>query len=167
MNIHDDLKLIGFLAPDRFWNLDPDKWGGCGPGKWGDPFVPDHIFGMNIKPCCAAHDVSWEIAVENQSMDDKYQGDFEFYLNMKKFAVRDSYDANFIINWFRFKFVRFYFDRVWDYVPRKLRGVNEIYHTKDSDAELCVSFALDIQNKKSDNLLLKIIDRRWQKKAGL
>jgi hypothetical protein len=119
--IHDQLRAIGFIAADRFWELDPGYWGGCGPGKWGDPFVPDHIIGLDIKPCCAAHDVSWELAVENQSLDDKYQGDFEFYINMRKFVEVKEPTSFKWVTWLRYKLVHFYFDRVWYHVPLKLR----------------------------------------------
>jgi len=120
--ILDELRDMGFIASDRFWSLDPCCWGGCGPGKWGDYFVPDKLFNTDIKPACAAHDVSWEIAVEAENLDLKYRGDFEFLINQRKLIERDKSQTVWVIHWLKGWFANFYFNRVWEHIPRKLKG---------------------------------------------
>jgi|AntDeeMinimDraft_6_1070357.scaffolds.fasta_scaffold13169_2 hypothetical protein len=54
-------------APRSFWNASQELrdaiTGGCGPGGVGDYFVPDTIYGLDMKPACKIHD--WTFVVWN------------------------------------------------------------------------------------------------------
>ena len=51
---------ISLYAPVEYWVCEPELrekiTGGCGPGGIGDLFIPDTMYGLNVKPACEIHD---------------------------------------------------------------------------------------------------------------
>jgi len=48
----------------------PELWDtfGCGPGKIGDYFVPDNLFGIDIKIACQIHD--WDTRISEEASEE-------------------------------------------------------------------------------------------------
>lgn len=67
------MKLELFADPEcwEFKKRYPDEFDsfGCGPGGLGDFLVPDTIYGLSVKPCCAIHDWYYRFYPGNTEMD--------------------------------------------------------------------------------------------------
>jgi hypothetical protein len=61
---------VTLFAPTEFWRMPESERGGCGPGGVGDWFVPDTMYGLNIKPACSIHDFMYNVGeVEADRLD--------------------------------------------------------------------------------------------------
>lgn len=71
------------IAPDSFWKLPQNQidklYYGCGPGKFGDFFVPDTIWGLDIRRECQIHDHWYED--KEKTIANKFQADLELLEN--------------------------------------------------------------------------------------
>jgi hypothetical protein len=79
----------GLLAPKSYWDLsESEKYeitNGCGPQR-ASGFVPNTIFGANLKPACDIHDY---IYTKPESMISRKDADDLFLENMKK-IIKDQ-----------------------------------------------------------------------------
>ena len=72
-------------APDAYWDATPkersEMCNGCGVKikKWLPDFVPDTMWGLDIKDACDIHDVGY---VVGKTPEDKDQADREFLHNL-------------------------------------------------------------------------------------
>ena len=91
-------KAIAYGLDGPEWALDPDipikdiekrigSTGGCGPGKWGDWFVPDTIYGLNIKPACYIHDCNYS---EADTPEKRHAADLRLFANGEKIIKMKS-----------------------------------------------------------------------------
>jgi len=87
------VQQFGLKAPSPFRDLSVHdiiaqlpSGGGCGPGQAGDKYIPDIIWGLNIKPCCTVHDWEYQEAekakTEEERMKLKRHADANFLYNM-------------------------------------------------------------------------------------
>ena len=84
MGFKEQAKELELIVPSHFWQTDEDYMAsrGCGPGKGlGDWFVPDTMWGLNIKLPCIIHDLEWALAV---SIEDIKKANMHFLINLLK-----------------------------------------------------------------------------------
>ena len=84
--------------------------GGCGPGGVGDSFVPDIIWGLNIKPACEIHDWMYHFGTRKKH---KKKADEVFRDNMIRLIV--AHPANILLMKLRFRWSRMYYKAVKNY----------------------------------------------------
>lgn len=79
------------FAPDEYWDVDDATRasivGGCGPGGIGDWFVPDTIWGLNIKSACSIHDWMYHFG---ETLEDKVRADRVFLNNMVRLVFANT-----------------------------------------------------------------------------
>lgn len=77
-----------FYTPIGFRQKNPCT---CGPDEWSNrnkvDFVPDHIFGLNIKLACCVHDYMY---IYGKTEDDREFADRVFYDNMLALIADDD-----------------------------------------------------------------------------
>jgi len=98
---------IDSLTWSRLVEILGDNPGGCGPGRSGDYLVPDRIWGLNIKPACLCHDVSYALG---KDIKDKEFADWCFQNNMDLMIEVNTWFAP--LKWLRRRRARTYYRAV-------------------------------------------------------
>jgi hypothetical protein len=85
----DDVELF---APVKYWDLDEAckaaRGYDCGPGKFGAHFVPDTMWGLNVKAACQIHD---HMYATGQTQFDKWVADVTFLTNLNDIIEAKSW----------------------------------------------------------------------------
>jgi hypothetical protein len=79
----NEISGVLLQAPDEYWMLSEEcknsKGWDCGPGKTGSKFVPDTLYGLNVKEACRIHDCMYMLGITER---DKEIADETFLENM-------------------------------------------------------------------------------------
>lgn len=77
---------VRLFAPAIYWQLsENEKFArgyDCGPGKMGAHFVPNTLWGLNIREACRIHDCMYALGLDK---NDKWLSDVVFLTNMNTF----------------------------------------------------------------------------------
>ena len=131
------------FAPQSYWNapltVREEMTGGCGPGRIGDYFVPDTIYGLNVKKACKIHDWMYFLG---EVQKDKKKADRVFLNNMLRIiagaALRKAFPWYYLGLGFliRIPLMRLRIRRAYTYYKAVKRfGAGAFYKGKNSDTE--------------------------------
>lgn len=106
-----DLNGVELAAPSSFWRYlfadTSDVINGCGAGGVGDLFVPDTVYGLNIKPACMIHD--WMFTIFNSEEAFKLSNQI-FFDNMCR--INSAKTKKGFLKWLRYRRILKYYQAV-------------------------------------------------------